>query len=232
MATITNLVPNPRAFSSPSGGTTSSGTNSGVTRITTLTAPLPGNLAGVVTTAFRATVDVSSGDGGDYSIQAANIVHTAFSHVASCYLYIPNTWSGDTISLRLSGLSGVSGETNANMALTNQWQRLSFIYTPGVADLTGNFQIRVDANVVLNQTFDATCFMIHQGDSVVSYFDGGYVDASYPVGSSSSWSGTAHASSSTLITPEVVNNSGGPGDVTEKQERARRLSILQGVGVI
>ena len=69
---------------------------------------------------------------------------TAAEHTFSAYVYIPSSWDGGTIVFDDSGTYGSATGTqtvNADMSLTDQWQRVSFDITFDAGDLVGNFHV-------------------------------------------------------------------------------------------
>jgi hypothetical protein len=82
-------------------------------------------------------------------------------------------------------------------------------------------QITLNINVsgTRAMTFQTDAAIVERSAVSQSYFDGSFPGAS--------WSGTAHASTSVLTVPDDD-----PHHIVQKQERSRRLAILQGVGVI
>ncbi|KKL83182.1 hypothetical protein LCGC14_1977320, partial [marine sediment metagenome] len=72
------------------------------------------------------------------------ITLTAELHAASAWLYIPSDWDGGIVRIRLGDFGGATGTSNveADMTLTDQWQRLAGIsMTIAGGDLAGNLLV-------------------------------------------------------------------------------------------
>lgn len=127
-------------------GTTNLITNGGLESNTT------GWVAGATWTIARSTEQAKFGlsslkctfstAGGD--ITEFPITLTAAKHAASLWLYIPTSWDGGQIALKVVGFTGATGtlEVNANMSLRDQWQRVPLSsFTPDAGDLTGTLLV-------------------------------------------------------------------------------------------
>ena len=76
----------------------------------------------------------------------AAFILTAATHICSLWVFIPSDWDGGTIRWSEAGTyAGASGAqaVNANMALTDQWQRISFDVTPVGGDLAGTMRLDI-----------------------------------------------------------------------------------------
>jgi len=71
----------------------------------------------------------------DYAAIITNAEHTV-----SVWVYIPTAYDGAGIELRQLNYTVATSAVAANMALRDQWQRLTLSFTPG-ADVTGNIQV-------------------------------------------------------------------------------------------
>lgn len=85
--------------------------------------------------------------GTDYFGYATFTMASAVAHYATVWAYIPTSWDGGQLTSHLVSLTGVSGTTSAdfNMALRDQWQKLTIgPFTPG-GDLTGSFETYISS---------------------------------------------------------------------------------------
>ena len=123
-AAATNLCTN-GGFETNTTGWTAGGTN---TLAASAAQAKFGTKSGLATYADNATL-------ADYAATITNAAHTA-----SVWVYIPANYDGGGIELRQLNYTVAASATAANMALTDQWQRLTLTFTPG-ADVIGNLQV-------------------------------------------------------------------------------------------
>lgn len=73
----------------------------------------------------------------------AGLVLTAARHAASCWVYVPAAWDGGQIQISIANYAGSTThyQTHANMALTDQWQKIRMSFTVVGGDLTGDILI-------------------------------------------------------------------------------------------
>ena len=109
------------------------------------------------TTLSRSTEQAHSGAASGKSVMdatnagenaCASITATAAAagvHVWSVWMYIPAAWTGGTVALDTSGWTGISPADgtnfNANMALVDQWQRVTAFVTVAGGDLSGALRV-------------------------------------------------------------------------------------------
>ena len=155
------------------------------------------------------------------------ITITDTDHVAAIDLYIPSTYTGTQLTLTWTGFtSGVVVDGDADMTVTDQWQRIHCHINPDSGDLAGT--------VTLSETGtngSATEFIYIDGVQIeadiapTTYFDGstegniifGDVLENY-------WNAQENASTST----RTVNTRGG-GELVDISDYCRRI-LLDGLG--
>lgn len=75
------------------------------------------------------------------------LVITDALHTFSYWVYVPTAWDGGQIKIRhLTTIGGFTGSTAtdeqyANMALVDQWQRISCVVDPDAGDLSGRLDV-------------------------------------------------------------------------------------------
>lgn len=129
----TNLVTN-GGFETNVTGWVAGASNGPVTRVTT-----------------RSKFGAASGNcawntGGAKFLHAFSITLTAAAHTVSAWVYIPANWDGGPIRMGQTGFTSavIASQPDANMALTDQWQRIQMVFTPNGADLTGFIAIEIN----------------------------------------------------------------------------------------
>lgn len=101
----------------------------------------------------KATVAITdAGTGWGSAFRGLTI--TDVDHTQSVWIYVPSSWTGGAIRLEVADLTGVSGTTTtaANLALRDQWQRLSHTFNPDAADLLSTLRVVAD-NVKIGEFF-------------------------------------------------------------------------------
>lgn len=158
---------------------------------------LPNRTASRVTSHARSgsaslQVTHTAGTGSQGAVSGIqNITLTAVAHTWSCYVYIPSSWTGGTIVLTTAGFVSASlpAVTEANMAITDQWQRLEYTFTPDAGDLVGDVYVSA-TSWTINESVYIDCAQVEAKAYATSYCDGS-------LGDGYAWTGTAHASTST-----------------------------------
>jgi hypothetical protein len=137
----------------------------------------------------------------------------------SCWLYIPSNYDGTQIEFLQTGFGGASGTktVDADMSLTDQWQRLVFDVTPSAGDLTGRYYVREKtSSPTVGRYVYLDCFQIELGDETT------YIDGDQP---GCEWNGAAHASTSTR---SAISRAG--GIVTDFEDYGFTVSKAVGWG--
>lgn len=78
------------------------------------------------------------------TIFAFAVTVTAAVHTASCWVYVPSGYNANAGTLTFtdnSFVGGASGSALVNLSLRDQWQRVSFQFTPIGTDLSGNVRL-------------------------------------------------------------------------------------------
>lgn len=121
-------------------------------------------------------------------------IHNGASTVAqtgSAYVYIPSDYDG-TLVIRFTGFVGGAGnnvEVSLDMDITNEWQRVDTLVTPVGGDVNGYFQLRETGTPTAGKFVYVDAVQIEEVAYATPYCDGS-------LGNGHSWSGTAHASTS------------------------------------
>lgn len=145
----TNIVPNPTAASDTTGWSVT-GANFAISRETSLPAPLPGWLASRVTTGFKISASANDTTFGGARI---TISPTATAHALSVWIYIPSSYTGSGVPrMQHNSFAGATGTTNApaSLALRDQWQLLSLVFTPDSGDLSGLLFLQISGSGSIN----------------------------------------------------------------------------------
>lgn len=145
----TNIVPNPTAASDTTGWSVT-GANFAISRETSLPAPLPGWLASRVTTGFKVSASANDTTFGGARI---TITPTATAHALSVWIYIPSSYTGSGVPrMQHNSFAGATGTTNApaSLALRDQWQLLSLVFTPDSGDLSGLLFLQISGSGSIN----------------------------------------------------------------------------------
>jgi len=179
----TNLLPNP-TFGVNTSGWIPGGSNA-LTRVTN--PPAPEGLPPGVTTAMRITYADSVS-----LTYTSGSVPTAGTYALSAYLYIPSDWDGGQIEVR--GDWGFAGAYSINaawadLALRDQWQRISHVVSVDADDLSGTPLLRSVSAPTAGRSIYLAALQWEAHAFTTEYCDGS-------LGDGYSWSGTAHSSTS------------------------------------
>lgn len=119
---------------------------------------LPAFLAGANIYAHTRNTGTTDTNCGGFVSEATATVSPC---TASCWLYIPATYSGSLV--QLAGF----GTANANMTLRNQWQQVTWTNAAGG---TMNIVLRLTGNT--GDTVYSTCWQLEEGGVPTSYIPG------------------------------------------------------------
>lgn len=193
----TNLIANPTAVTNLTGWTPGSA-NVSIQRVTSLPAPLPGTLAGLVTTGFRmhATANDAS-----FAQVATPLTLTAVPHAFGVLVYIPTSYTGAIPRLRQRNFTSATGDdfAAANPSLRDQWQLLDVTFTPAGGDLSGDFWVQIGGTINSGDEFWFACAQAEVGSYASSF-----ILSSLGDGHSASPSPHSRAASSASISPSGI----------------------------
>lgn len=220
LTTRTNLCTNPSFGTNTSGWTSAQG------------APVRTGLLGLVGTS---SLQVTMSSTTDSNIAANTVtIPAAGSFTFSLYVYTPplSSLAGRTITVaRESGTATVSSPVSTGATLVGgSWTRCSVVYTVGVAG-TAVMVARLSGNLgtAVGQTVNVDAVLAENTGTVDNYFDGS-------TNPNSSWTGTAHASTSQLVgranlcsNPSFESNTTGWG-ATQSTNTRTAGTITGGVG--
>ena len=186
----TNYIHNPVGAVGTSGW--SSIGSISVTAEPSLPGPLPGWLAGSITTGFRIEAltnqGVSSGMifGGTTAALSGATVHSVMA-----WVWVPSAFSATTLQLRATNYAGATqSDENVDLSQRDQWQLVIASVTPVSGDLSGGLSVTVQGGTMLaGERFWVTCAAI-QPEAVATSPAVGSMGPGY------SWAGTPHASAS------------------------------------
>lgn len=170
----TNLFPNPVLATDATGWSLVVTANRNVTRDISLPAPLPAELASLVTTGVHAlAIDQMTGTFGSAMSSSNVTLGSAVPHMCSVYMYIPSSWTGGTPRIGATAFTSATGELEqlANMSTRDQWQRIECgPFTPHGSDLVGTFNVVIAGTGTWNngQEFWVTGFQIEAGSLATS----------------------------------------------------------------
>jgi hypothetical protein len=126
------------------------------------------------------------------SLNLANydIALTAAQHTVSVYLWIPTNWDGGTIRLNAFGFTSATGTltVNSDMSVRDRWQRVTMTFTPDAGDLLGAVRFDATSAPTAGRAFYIDGLLPQTGGAAGVYCDGDQAACS--------WTGTAHASTS------------------------------------
>lgn len=171
----TNLITNP-SIEAATTGWTASGANASIARVTSQKKYGDASLEVTVSPA-AASQGVTS---AALSVDA--------SQAYSLSVWIKGNAGGELVTVRVTG--DVSGATNSNITLTSDWRRYVVRKTAGASDTT--FTVLFITNTSQALVFYVDAIQLEKKSLPTSYCDGS-------LGLGYSWSGTAHASSSSRI---------------------------------
>lgn len=104
------------------------------------------------TTSFKSTTLASTGTGlGVYSVTL-----TAAQYFGSMWVYVPAAYDGTALNIAFNGFTAPtvpSTVTSVNMALRDQWQRVSCSITPAAGDLAGDLRLQYSSTAPSVGTF-------------------------------------------------------------------------------
>lgn len=126
------------------------------------------------------------------SLANYGITLTAADHTCSIYVYIPSDYDGTQVTVYLTNFTGGTGLVygNADMTKRDQWQRLVGHLTPDAGDLSGDIRVRENGSTpTAGRYIYVDAVQCEAKAYVTPYCDGS-------LGDGHSWSGTAHASTS------------------------------------
>jgi hypothetical protein len=199
----TNLVLNPSAGTNVTSWATSPGSGGAATAARVATGGPPG-----IPTFYRNTVTTASP--AQFFVYQGN---TGVNVTANTE-YMASMWVRSSAATQVSivmqgytsGGAGLTGGGSPSVTLVpNVWTQLKYNYRAESTAATTRFHVRTDNAMAVGVTFDVTGMLLalNVGTNPETYFDGsnrGGRDASlYSI----AWTGTAHASTSTLT--EVAN---------------------------
>ena len=175
----TNLITNPSAEIDAAGWTTG-GTNT-IARSTVR--------AKFGSASIEATYQDST------SLANFDITLTAALHYESVWVYVPSDYDGGGVRIVVNNFTGItindSANNAVNMSLRDQWQRIWEGFTPDAGDLTGTLLIQnTGAAPTAGRSIFVDGLQLEQRSDASTYCDGS-------LGVGYSWSGGAHASTST-----------------------------------
>lgn len=123
--------------------------------------------------------------GGAKIINAFSItLPAAIVYTASAYIWIPADWDGGPLRLGQTGFTSVSiaSQPDANMALVDQWQRITMTFTPDAGDLAGYIGSEINGADPSNGKFIyLDGLQIEVGSVAHDYIDTSTVAVTYPV---------------------------------------------------
>ena len=200
---VTNIYPNPVGGNSTTGlQTLTNRTNA----VVSVPAPLPGELAALVTDCYRVTP--STNQTGTVSVFLTNNITfvTAVPNACSVYVYVPSGFSATGLELTVINIMGATVvPVNVNMATRDAWQRVAnCLVTPG-AGLSGTLQLHLTSGTW--NSGEPIYFVVVQAETSKGY-SGPPAVGSW--GTGFSFSGTAHqsnsvrAASSAAISPSGI----------------------------
>lgn len=111
----------------------------------------------------------------------------AAQKLLSCYVYIPTDWDGGTIRIRAFGFTGGTPAADADLNIRDRWQRITVVAGTAFSG-TGTIRIQTQSAATAGKFIYVDGVQIDPGSAVIDYLDGDSPGAS--------WSGTAHASTS------------------------------------
>lgn len=222
-----NYVPNPVGATDVAGW--SAQTDITMSHETSLPGPLPGWLAGLVTTGFRLTATANRSGNLAVSTQAA--VDAAGAHRVAVYLWVPAAFSATQVGVRPTNFGGAGmsfTEVFADLSMRDQWQRLDGPFTVDAADLLGSILIRTTAGTMLaGEILWFTLAEIQPGSVLTSA-------VAETLGSGYANVGTAHNSASTRAASSASVTSAEPVSVAcwyrEGYSGAKQFAYLDTLG--
>lgn len=186
----TNLVTNP-SIETNTTGWSASGANASISRITS--------------DAFSGSaclrVQVSPAAASQGVVSSSMTVSPSTSYIFSVWLRDP----AGSSSCVLSMTGNNSGATSVTVGITSTWKRYWVIKTTNGSDTSATVSVTTSGSSTMDIRLDAAC--LEAGTAPSMYFDGS-------LGAGHSWSGTAHASTSSraggvhILTPITGNSFG------------------------
>jgi hypothetical protein len=177
----TNLVTNP-SFETNTTGWSTSGTN---TIAQSSAQSLFGNYSLLAT--YQDSVNLAA-----YAITVTDAQHTF-----SAWVYIPAAWDGGQIRIRaLNFASSTDNEnSNADMTITDAWQRIYVVWTPDSGDLVGHHSVYTASAPTAGRFIYVDGVHAEALGYATTYCDGDQQGCK--------WNGAAHGSTSTRKTFEA-----------------------------
>ena len=163
----TNLVLNPAAVTDTTGWGINDA-NVPIERVTSLPAPLPGELAELVTTGFRMHATATS---AVFAVANIGLTLTAAAYTYSGYFYIPASYTGAAPRLRRGDFGSATGDDfeAANLFLRDQWQELDITFTPNAGDLVGDLRVQIGGTINSGDEFWFACMQAEVGSYASSF---------------------------------------------------------------
>lgn len=150
---------------------------------------------------------------------------TAVKHWYSIDIYIPSDWDGGKISIGFSQFTSITGTINADadMTITDNWQRVTVDGTPDAGDLLGNIRVYCASAPTAGRYIYVDGAQLETGTVATTYLDGDMTDETDET--NFYWSGARHASTSV----RTANTRAG-GELVDITQYAKILNIY-GLGM-
>lgn len=176
----TNYISNPRAETVTTGWST----------YTDRTLSRDATMAFIGSASYKIVANPTVG-GQNYVMSNTSVtIGATGSATASAMVYIPSNWTGGDVTIDVRGFGLADGTTfgYADLGKKGQWQRISKTFT--ATSTSGAIHFTTMGGFPANQPLNFTNIQVENKAYATSICDGS-------LGTGYSWSGTAHASSST-----------------------------------